>query len=526
MNYKKNILLFLIFSYFILGLFLSINTGISHDEFHEQLNWSKNFDAIKSFFGEGSYEFLNSYSDKYHGIAFHYLAQPIQLLTKNFISNITNATDFGSLLLSKHLVIFLIFFLSGVCFYFLNYELSNSKIFAFISSTLYLTYPYLFGHSLINPKDIPFLSFWIFSTFFLFKIIKRLYFDKRISFFYIISISFFSAFLLSIRISGALIFVQFFIGIIVLLHSKRINYLKFIKVNFQNLIIFIILFLFFLYILNPVLWLNPFELINSIKYMSKYFNDVCTLTLGECMKSLDLPTKYYFIWIFFKLPIISIFGLLIYPIVEKKIYNNNFSSIIFTTLILTVLIILLILIFKKVAIYDEIRHILFLVPLLLIISFYNIFVYNKKIFYFLSFVSFLIFTFDNIKLYPYQYTWLNSFAKFYDIQKNFEIDYWGVSNKNLQNKIILFTNIKNIDKNNMCIYGDAYSDVFLLNEGFKCFKTYSQIDAKNLRPFIAYQNLRNLKRNDPNDCELIGDDFYRYFLSKQKIVTGKIWYCY
>ena len=53
MNYKKNILLFIIFSYFFLGLFLSINTGISHDEFHEQLNWSKNFDAIKSFFGEG-----------------------------------------------------------------------------------------------------------------------------------------------------------------------------------------------------------------------------------------------------------------------------------------------------------------------------------------------------------------------------------------------------------------------------------------------------------------------------------------
>ena len=34
--------------------------------------------------------------------------------------------------------------------------------------------------------------------------------------------------------------------------------------------------------------------------MSRYWNELCTLTLGTCMKSTSLPASYYFIWLFFK----------------------------------------------------------------------------------------------------------------------------------------------------------------------------------------------------------------------------------
>ena len=39
----------------------------------------------------------------------------------------------------------------------------------------------------------------------------------------------------------------------------------------------------------------------------------------------------------------------------------------------------------------------------------------------------------------YQYTWLNSFAKFTNIEKNFEIDYLGISNKNIQKEILVYS---------------------------------------------------------------------------------------
>jgi len=74
--------------YFLLGIYLSINTGISHDEFHEQLNWEIHIKAIYEFFKSGSYDNLLNYKDRYHGIGFHYLSQPFQFLFFNHINEL------------------------------------------------------------------------------------------------------------------------------------------------------------------------------------------------------------------------------------------------------------------------------------------------------------------------------------------------------------------------------------------------------------------------------------------------------
>ena len=66
--------------YFLTGVYLAVNSGISHDEFHEQQNWNVNLQAIKSFFISGEYNDLLNYKDKYHGIGFHFFSQPIQFL--------------------------------------------------------------------------------------------------------------------------------------------------------------------------------------------------------------------------------------------------------------------------------------------------------------------------------------------------------------------------------------------------------------------------------------------------------------
>ena len=68
------------------GSYLSLSNGITSDEYHEQLNWNINFSAIQSFLNTGKYQELLNYGDKYHGIAFHYISQPIQILLSNFIS--------------------------------------------------------------------------------------------------------------------------------------------------------------------------------------------------------------------------------------------------------------------------------------------------------------------------------------------------------------------------------------------------------------------------------------------------------
>ena len=84
MHKRINIIFYSLFViYLILGIILSINTGVSHDELHEQTTWQVNLKAIKSFFVDNNgYEELLVYKDRYFGIAFHLLTQPIQFFLK------------------------------------------------------------------------------------------------------------------------------------------------------------------------------------------------------------------------------------------------------------------------------------------------------------------------------------------------------------------------------------------------------------------------------------------------------------
>ena len=93
---KKNyyFFIFLVF-YIFVGIYLSINNGITSDEYHEQLNWKINLSAILNYFKDGTYDELLNYGDRYHGIAFHYISQPIQILTYKIISNYSNLSDIG-----------------------------------------------------------------------------------------------------------------------------------------------------------------------------------------------------------------------------------------------------------------------------------------------------------------------------------------------------------------------------------------------------------------------------------------------
>ena len=67
--------------------------------------------------------------------------------------------------------------------------------------------------------------------------------------------------------------------------------------------------------------------------------------------------------------------------------------------------------------------------------------------------------FENYSLNPYQYTWLNSFSKFYKIDKTFEVDYWGISGKNLNLKIRDHASQNKIEKT-ICIYGSNFQKFF------------------------------------------------------------------
>ena len=264
---------------------------------------------------------------------------------------------------------------------------------------MFLLYPYLFGHSHFNFKDIPFMSVWIICTYFIMKIVNNYHKDNKIFNSDLIYLSILTAFLLSIRVSGILIFLQYLIFIIFIQQISKKKLFDFFKPFFTKIILFCFIFFISLYLLHPSFWNNPIEIIDAIKYMSNHIQTVCTITFGECMKAQDLPSSYIPLWLLVKLPIFILLGLVILPFTEKKLFSNQENSILIGSLIISILSIILLLIFFKVNLYDELRQVLFIVPIFFIISLSVIYFYKKKLAYIIVLSYIVLFIFQNFKIF-------------------------------------------------------------------------------------------------------------------------------
>ena len=164
---------------------------------------------------------------------------------------------------------------------------------------------------------------------------------------------------------------------------------------------------------------------------------------------------------------------------------------------------------------------MFLVPLIFIVGLTSLFIYSNKFFYFLSVFSVFFFIAENFKINPYQYVWFNLPARYFDITKNFELEYQGISGR----EISKFLN--RTDTEPLCVLVNPIWSVkpFLNNTKFNCFDIWQKVETDYKRPFYAVQNVRNLKRSTPYKCKLIYDTNFKLLLHKEKIITGKLLKC-
>tara|TARA_B110000438_G_scaffold277100_1_gene299425 strand:- start:342 stop:1073 length:732 start_codon:yes stop_codon:yes gene_type:complete len=237
-----------------------------------------------------------------------------------------------------------------------------------------------------------------------------------------------------------------------------------------------------------------------------------------------LDPTYIPIWFSVKLPLIIILGLFLLPFTEKKIFIEKNIKLTFGTLMLSIFLIPIILILKKVNLYDEIRQIMFLIPLIFIVGLSSLFIFSKKLFYTLAFLTISIFVVENVKIYPNQYVWFNTPSRVLDLSKNFELDYWGLSSRDLAENI----RIQNISKSSKpCILTNPpwMIDSFLENSGFSCFGLWGEIDSNFKRPFWAVQNMRNLKKGKSYKCDTVYESKFKFLFSKEEIITGRLLKC-
>jgi len=522
---KKNFLIIFLFFYLILGSIASIKSGISFDENHEEINWKDNINIAKKlsshlFYGE---EFDPKILERTvgYGIGFQLISQPIQFLLKDLIANDNNISDFGGHLLAKHFVVFLFFFISGIFFYLILKKIIENENFSKTGTIIYLLYPYLFGQSLFSPKDVPFMSIWVICTYLSLKIFERLIDKKDISNFNTILFAFMTSYLLSIRIAGILIFLQYLVTFIIYLNLTNTNILYFIKKFYLNFLIFVFGTIFFTIVFYPELWINPLGVVEVINTMANHFNNVGTNTYGKIMYSTNLPSTYMLIWFSVKLPAIIIIGIFLIPFTEKKIFSSSKKSIYFGSILISTILIPLVLIFRKVHLYDELRQVMFLFPLLFIVGLVSVYTFSNKFFYLTGILTITLFLVENIKINPYQYVWFNLPSRSIDLTNKFELEYQGLSGREIAEYL------NNSDKKNLCILANPMHSVrpFLNKNDFNCFDMWQKIDTDYKRPFLGVQNVRNLKKSNPFKCESIHETGFKLLFHKKKFITGKVLEC-
>ena len=134
----------------------------------------------------------------------------------------------------------------------------------------------------------------------------------------------------------------------------------------------------------------------------------------------------------------------------------------------------------------------------------------------------VFFLLENIKIYPYQYSWFNLPSRIVDLNKNFELDYWGVSNKNISKKLI------NIKKNQFnCLVLSPIDTIkpFLKNSNYNCYLPWGAINSKLERPFYAIQTGRNLKSSIGFKCKIVHQEKIKIFFYKKDLIAGNLIQC-
>ena len=521
LSFKDNYFNYFLLLYFFIGIFYSLNVGITHDEAHSNLVWELNKSKLSNIFlnTEENVELLDSYFG-YYGIGFYLISTPLELLFSQLI-NYNEINRAGSKLLIKHPVVFIFFILSAIYFRKIILLFTKDKFFSNISTILFLTYPYLLGHSFFNVKDIPSMSIWLICTYFIIKIMNEYFNYEKIRSKNIILLAALTSYLISIRISGVLIFIEYLVFLIFYTNIFKKNLFHFLIKNIRMISIFSLVFIATTFLFNPNFWDNPLKFFKAISFMSQHIQTVCTITLGDCMKAQNLPSSYLFIWLFFKLPLIILFGLSVFPFIEKKLFTNKENLIIIGSLSITVIIIMLLLILFNVNLYDELRQVLFLIPLIFIISLILMFNFKKKLGLALIGFSIIFFLFQNIKLFPYNYIWLNNSNIFMKVSNNFELDYWGVSTKNVAN----FINSENLNPDDCIISNTNDRIIFFLNNSNQCFKPFNELHKKNERPFYVALTERATNKGVPNKCELIHSEQVKMNFSKEDLILAKIFKC-
>ncbi len=438
----------------VVGLFTFRSYGLSWDEplFYDYASALGYAYSPREWFS-GNFNLENAYGSSgsdhaNRGPAYILLAQPVVSLLEAIDLDQASAW---------HLVNFLTFQFGVYLFYRLSKRWMNEPA-ALTASALFAWQPLLWGHSFINPKDPPFLVFFLGAVCFGLEMVDFLFLRKRrakrltsldalenASYARIIGFVLLAAFFLgiatSIRVLGPL--AGLLVGMYALGQIKKDNFLTLIK----HLSTYAILAVLIAFATWPYLWANPIQrFIEAFGFMSDNPTQLQVLFNGQLYRADELPRRYLPILLSLTLtePVLPLFLLGLSIVVWKKIASAKTGhSLLITdhwslvtdhwslvTVFLWFLIPFLYVILRKPPMYDGYRHFLFMLPPLFIFAgfaFEKIFEAIRTHWVSIALVAILLAPpiYSSFQLHPYQYAYYNLFTGGTSgAFRTYETDYW------------------------------------------------------------------------------------------------------
>ncbi len=449
-KFNKLILYSFFISYLIVGIFTLKDYGVNIEE-HTQifsgyywLNYVFEFFQIDYFHNEikNKLDFISSDKDLPNPEIYTY--GPVFDLPIAFFEVWLDIKDVYLRYEIRHFSIFVIFYLSAIIFFKILYFRFENFFVCSAGTLLYIFSPRIYGDSFHNSKDILFLSTFVFTIFFAFKLFKKIKIKNLILF------SIFAALSTSTRIIG--LFLP--ISLILFIFLKFINQKK---KFLQSSILLIFFYIMFLIIHWPYLWESPIN--NFLDFYSKsksWIFSYYILYEGNYYLTDALPDSFIFKWISLTTPIFNLIlfltgiSFLFNRFLKRFISIKNISmhkcdlwrsdrEMMDYYIVFGITSILLILLFLDVPFVSGWRHLYFLNVFIVYVCAFFIYYYDlkfkkyKKILklFFIFFFSFNIYKI--ILFHPYQSLYFNEFLK----EKNsYLVDRDGLSRFDSINKIL------------------------------------------------------------------------------------------
>lgn len=513
------------------GVLVSLKVGLSWDEDAEFRTYRINMAAIEGLLGGDAkaYWELTQYFDRYYGIGFHIISHGIGGWMQEIFGGLLPYSAQGSRLIWAHATIFLAFIGSGIIFRFCLVRLTGDQLISALGMFVFLLWPYLFGHSMMNVKDVPFMCAWLCCTLQVLRIFQAPQFSTQSLIWNFALLGTLTAWLISIRVSGILIFIQYaWFGILLLIqidfsHVKKPLFLKLGR----EIFVFLIAMVGALFILYPITWHDPNEFLNAIRYMSSHPWLGNTLTAGELIEPKTRTPFYISSWLMVKLPTFALVGLALTPIVlwktfAKKQFSSRYCALL--ALLLSVISILSALVLMRVSLYNELRQILFVSAILLLIAIVSFYYISRLLSIAILTVTIGVMAVDNIKMNPYQYSYVNEIARNVPKGRLFETDYFGIS----VSETARWLNQSSIDGLSQCLYvPSAHLWDFEINpKKFPCVANFPGDLSLIKKPFLFFVQARSASSFiAPPWCHLLHLQSRNLPFSKTTLRMGELYEC-